>query len=130
VFKIRKIQGDSRDLGQIKMKVLGSGGQELAIGAKAETAGAIVDESSTKKKGDLRITSKFNSHAKSRALWIVNFENPRSRKYNLTLADTSVSKIDTIVLKDVNLSIGQSYIKELELTLDKKTYILSEGISY
>jgi hypothetical protein len=126
VIKIRKINGDSRDMGQIKLKVVATNGQEIMIGQNTESPTGISDESVTKKKGDLRITSKFNSNAKSRPLFLVNFDNPRSTKYNLRLGDTPITKVEAIILKDVNLSIGKPYIKELELGFSNRTFILSE----
>lgn len=74
-----------------------------------------------------QIIKNKSGQSNNRALWIVNYENDRSRTYKLSVQTGSSSLIDAILIKDTNLSLGCRYIKELELSLSEKTYFLNEG---
>lgn len=126
-FKVHEIHGDKRDLGQVKIKIIDKDGNEIPLGFKPESTPAPQLDISMDNKLDPKRLEENSLQSKARALWIINYENERSRTYKINLLNGSSAKIDVILIKDTNLSIGSKYIKELEIMIGNQIILLSEG---
>lgn len=126
-FKITEIFGERRDLGQIKIRVLDKQGNQMDIGVKQPNLQQTPEES----KPDCKLLEKifYNSASqiKSRALWIVNFENDKSRNYTINLPKGGLSRLGSIYLKDMNLRSGCKYIKQFKCSVGGRQVFVNEG---
>lgn len=117
MLKLTGIYGENKDMGQIKIKVLDKACKEIPFSNK-------LDECQPPERGYL--SSNFS---KSKGLWIVNYENEKTRCFEIHIPKGSTQDVSFVSVNDTNLTRSHRFIRSLEISIENQLFSLSEGNS-